>query len=34
MIFFPNKVYDNAGEDAVWEELKSSLKGVDGLCLK
>lgn len=33
MIFFPNKVYDNAGEDAVWDELKSSLKGVDGFAL-
>lgn len=33
MIFFPNKVYDNAGEDAVWEELKSSLEGIDGFAL-
>lgn len=33
MIFFPKKVYDNAGEDAVWEELKKSLKGVDGFAL-
>ncbi|MCS0173692.1 nuclease-related domain-containing protein [Vibrio alginolyticus] len=33
MIFFPKKIYDNAGEDAVWEELKKSLKGVDGFAL-